>query len=298
MSDTNVSVESGAGARKGPPEVTRAGGPPSLFSSTYSGLGPTSKQASFERFLGAVGFHLLGILAIVAVLKYTPAGSMISEPMESIPFHQIVWLDKPGPGGGGGGGGNRMKFPSKKAEALIPVAKAAPTPIPMAKPADPPPALDLPAKPTDAVMVIPGADTTGDSLSRGPGSGGGYGTGTGTGIGPGSGSGLGPGWGGGTGGGAYQPGNGVTPPEALTEVKPQYTADAMRAKIQGTVVVECIVQPDGTVTNVKVIRSLDPVFGLDLEAIKAARQWRFRPGRRLGQPVAVWINIALDFTLR
>ena len=41
---------------------------------------------------------------------------MISSPMESIPFHQIVWLDKPGPGGGGGGGGNRMQAPPRKAE--------------------------------------------------------------------------------------------------------------------------------------------------------------------------------------
>jgi protein TonB len=96
----------------------------------------------------------------------------------------------------------------------------------------------------------------------------------------------------------YQPGSGVTTPELLKEVKPQYTADAMRAKIQGTVEVECIVQPDGTVTDIRVVKSLDPTFGLDQEAIKAARQWRFRPGRRLGQPVPVLIRIALDFTIR
>jgi protein TonB len=60
-------------------------------------------------------------------------------------------------------------------------------------------------------------------------------TGTGTGIGPGSGSGLGPGYGGGTGGGAFRPGNGVELPKVLREVKPQYTAEAMRAKVQGVV---------------------------------------------------------------
>ena len=84
----------------------------------------------------------------------------------------------------------------------------------------------------------------------------------------------------------------------LREVKPQYTSDAMRAKIQGTVLVECVVNKDGTVGDVQVVRSLDSVFGLDQEAIKAARQWRFRPGTRLGEPVPVLITIQLDFSLR
>ena len=75
-------------------------------------------------------------------------------------------------------------------------------------------------------------------------------------------------------------------------------ADAMRAKIQGSVWLECIVMPDGSVGEVKVTRSLDPIFGLDQEAIKAAKQWRFRPGMRQGAPVPVIITIELTFTLR
>jgi TonB family protein len=59
-----------------------------------------------------------------------------------------------------------------------------------------------------------------------------------------------------------------------------------------------VVLPDGTVGNVEVVRSLDPVFGLDQEAIKAARQWRFVPGMRLGQPVPVLVVISMTFTLR
>src|SRR5439155_1179768 len=82
---------------------------------------------------------------------------------------------------------------------------------------------------------------------------------------------------GGAGGGVYRPGNGVTQPQLLREVKPAYTSDAMRAKVQGSVWVETIVQKDGSVGDVQVIRSLDPTFGLDQEAIKAAKQWRFRP---------------------
>ena len=59
-----------------------------------------------------------------------------------------------------------------------------------------------------------------------------------------------------------------------------------------------MVLPDGTVGDVEVIRSLDKVFGLDEEAIKAARQWRFLAGTRFGEPVAVLVTIELTFTLR
>jgi protein TonB len=90
----------------------------------------------------------------------------------------------------------------------------------------------------------------------------------------------------------------VLPPRILREVKPQYTADAMRAKVQGVVELEAVVLPDGSVGDVRVVRSLDPVFGLDQEAIRAVRQWRFVPGTRLGQPVAVLVGVELTFTLR
>ncbi len=94
------------------------------------------------------------------------------------------------------------------------------------------------------------------------------------------------------------PGNGVTSPTVLREVKPQYTAEAMRAKVQGTVWLQCVVMPDGTVGNVQVTKSLDSTFGLDQEAIKAAKSWRFRPGTRMGEPVPVLVTIELTFTLR
>ena len=84
----------------------------------------------------------------------------------------------------------------------------------------------------------------------------------------------------------------------LKEVKPIYTAEAMRAKVQGVVTLRCVVLPDGSVGRVEVVRSLDSMFGLDQEAIKAARQWRFAPGMRLGEPVAVRVTLELSFTLR
>jgi TonB family protein len=54
----------------------------------------------------------------------------------------------------------------------------------------------------------------------------------------------------------------------------------------------------GEVTEIKILRSLDSTFGLDQEAIKAAKQWRFSPGTRLGEPVPVVVSIELSFTLR
>ena len=72
----------------------------------------------------------------------------------------------------------------------------------------------------------------------------------------------------------------------------------MRDKVQGLVRLEGIVLPDGTVGDVRVLRSLDSVFGLDEEAIKAANEFRFAPGTRFGQPVAVIVSFEIEFTLR
>jgi TonB family protein len=200
-----------------------------------------------------------------------------------------------------------MKEPPRKAELpgkdkiTVPVEKPPSMQIAKKEP-DPTEQLNIPAKNmASAAESLPGAieaPPAPTTLSQGSGTGGGSGTGTGSGIGPGTGSGLGPGSGGGTGGGVYRPGNGVTLPRLVKEVKPQYTSDAMRAKVQGTVLVECVVRPDGSVGDVQVVRSLDQTFGLDQEAIKAARQWRFQPGTRLGEPVPVLITIELTFTLR
>ena len=89
----------------------------------------------------------------------------------------------------------------------------------------------------------------------------------------------------------------MTPPVPTFVPKPKYTADAMRARIQGTVWVECVVQTSGVCSDMRVVRSLDQTFGLDQEALNAARQFRFRPGVRLGEPVAVLVTIELSFTL-
>ena len=60
---------------------------------------------------------------------------------------------------------------------------------------------------------------------------------------------------------------------------------------------ETVVQTDGTPTDIKVVRSLDRVHGLDQQAIDALSQWRFNPGTKDGNPVAVRLNFTFGFTL-
>jgi periplasmic protein TonB len=255
------------------------------------------EQPDSKRIGGTLGVGFVTELCVIALVLLI--GSLIPPRVYRavIPpqlSERIVWLAEPGPGGGGGGG-NKMPEPPKPAEIAKPKPAPqvpAPTPPP---PVEAPPVepVTIPLKTLDATVTSPGSiesTQASDSVSLG--------SGTGTGAGPGRGSGLGDGVGGGTGGGFYRPGNGVLLPKLLKDVKPQYTADAMRAKVQGTVVVECVVLPDGTVGKVDVIKSLDSTFGLDQEAVKAAKQWRFQPGTRFGEPVAVLVTIELTFTLR
>jgi TonB family protein len=96
----------------------------------------------------------------------------------------------------------------------------------------------------------------------------------------------------------YKPGDGVTLPEVVHEVKPDYTREAMQQLIQGSVWLLCVVGETGDVTDIEVTKSLDAEYGLDQAAVDAARQWKFKPGRKDGKPVAVQVTIELTFTLK
>lgn len=96
----------------------------------------------------------------------------------------------------------------------------------------------------------------------------------------------------------FKPGDGITLPSVLKEVKPSYTLEAKEKKIQGSVWLKMVVLPDGTTGDMQITRSLDAEYGLDREAGKAARQWLFKPGTKDGKPVAVEITLELTFTLK
>ena len=251
-----------------------------------------------QRFGGAFGASLAAHVAFVGfvLLLIWLVPEPVREAILPVPLsRQLVFLAEPGPGGGGGGG-NSMPEPPQQAELPRPeepepvVVEPEPTP----EPVEPPPVdqINIPAMllaaATESRLGVIESNEASEST----------GSGSGSGAGGGQGSGLEQGSGGGLGGGVYRPGSGIVNPRILREVKPQYTADAMRAKVQGTVLLECVVLADGTVGRVDVVRSLDPTFGLDLEAVKAAREWLFQPGTRFGEPVNVLVTIELTFTLR
>jgi protein TonB len=85
-------------------------------------------------------------------------------------------------------------------------------------------------------------------------------------------------------------------PVVVSETRPRYTPEKMRAKIEGTVGLSCVVETDGTVREVTVVKPLDPV--LDEQAVMAARKWQFQPGTKDGKPVRVRVTLILTFTLR
>ena len=236
--------------------------------------------------------HIAAAGLLLLIASFIP--KKVYESILPARIEDFVYQVDPGPGGGGGGG-NKSPDPPKKAELPKVVEPPKPTPIPEPVPVPTEPQLSL--LPLESVTAVDIA-SPGDLSSNPNASATSRGSGTGTGAGPGRGSGLGPGSGGGFGGGVFNVGNGVTRPIELYTPKPKYTADAMRAKIQGTVQMSAVVMPDGSVTDVQVTRSLDQSFGLDEEAKRTARLWKFRPGTLKGEPVPVRIIIELDFNLR
>ena len=264
------------------------------------------------RIRGALGASFASHLAGAALVLLVVGTAPVEEIFEERTSYDIVWIPQAGPGGGGGGGGNESLEMPRQVEAVGDDAIDVPVEVP--EEVEAPPEVEPEPEPLESQNIQLSAVSMSASLqtrtglleglltgaldSAGSGTDGGAGEGSGGGIGPGEGDGLGPGEGGGTGGGVFRPGNGVETPRMLRNVTPNYTAEAMRAKVQGIVLVEAVVLPDGSVGEVTVIRSLDKVFGLDDEAVKAARRMRFLPGTRFGEPVAVLVTIELSFALR
>jgi TonB family protein len=98
--------------------------------------------------------------------------------------------------------------------------------------------------------------------------------------------------------GVVRPGAGVVSPRLIKGSRPNYTADAMHGKITGNVVLEAVVETDGTVGEVRVKWSLDREFGLDDEAVRSVKKWQFAPGKKDGIAVPVLVEVEMTFTLR
>jgi periplasmic protein TonB len=269
-----------------PPKATEARSNSGVVSSGW-----LSDQGAFTHeprsLSGGVGASVLIHSSLLLLLIFFSIGPG-NEVIQKIDPIRVVFLEQPGPAGGGGG--SPTPAPPKKVE--IPHQKhPEPVPVPTPVPPPPTPVLTAPVE-TNMTDMLQASGVSSVSLAS-------YGGGgQGTGVGSGKGSGVGPGSGGGFGGGAYRGGNGILPPSLLKQVEPKYTSDAMRAKIQGDCYLDVVVLANGTVGDVRVAKSLDDKFGLDQEAIKAARQWLFRPATDpSGHPVNYIVTLILSFRL-
>jgi len=272
-----------------------------LFGAGY-GLYRRRRSSFVLSFLG----HTLAIAMFLAAARFVAAHhheirqQVIGIVTEVSPYVLPPSASKEG---GGGGGGDRDKLQASKGilprfarEQLAPptvVIRNENPKLPVEPTVVVPPEIHLPL-PQTGPLRDPLSSILGPP-SSGTGSGGGIGSGSGGGVGSGRGPGVGPGWGGGIGGGAYRVGGGVTAPRVIYAPDPEFSEEARKAKFQGTVVLWVIVGADGRTHDIRVYRSLG--MGLDENAIEAIRQWRFEPGRKDGIPVAVQVNVEVNFRL-
>ena len=88
----------------------------------------------------------------------------------------------------------------------------------------------------------------------------------------------------------------VKKPVKISDVQPQYTEIARKARIQGVVILQTIIDKNGNITDVKVLKNLP--MGLGDAAVSAVRQWRYEPATLNGKPVAVYFNLTVNFQLQ
>lgn len=261
----------------------------------------------------AVGSTIVHVVAIGAIIGLTIAGRHMVKKVEQQHVTLVapdlseimpISMKKNDTLAGGGGGGDRDKIQAPKGK-LPKFAMEQITPPAMVIRNDHP-KLEVEPKvvmPPQVKLMTNNLPTIGDPksnimptlASNGTGSGGGIGAGSGGGVGVGEGGGVGMGKGGGYGGGVFRVGGGVSAPRALNTPDPEYSEEARKAKYQGTVVLWLIVDQNGRPQQVKVARSLG--MGLDQKAIEAVRRWTFEPAQKDGKPVAVQINVEVNFRL-
>jgi len=259
---------------------------------------------------GAFGSTVIHVLALAVIIAGTYVGRKIVEvakPKETVlliaPDELPVLPPSKTLSGGGGGGGDRDKL--QASEGRLPKQSMQQFTPPMVVVRNPDPKLPVPPTivvPPDIHLQQPNLPDLGDPLSHlpsvpsnGTGSGGGIGSGRGGGVGSGEGPGFGPGHGGGTGGGAFHVGGGVSAPKQIYAPDPEYSEEARKVKHMGTVVLWLIVGSDGKPRDIRVARTLG--LGLDEKAIEAVKTWIFEPAYKDSKPVAVQINVEVNFHL-
>ena len=247
-----------------------------------------------------------GLIALIAWLLYeghqhvvvTHTAHVTPIVMPFIPITQPT----PKPMGGGGGGGTHTVVEPTKGH--LPKMEKNPVTPPQLLVVDHPklavqPAIKMPQAiriPDNKMPNIGVPQSTQVAVaSQGIGGGSGFGQGSGGGIGAGSGNGVGIGSGGGYGGGVMSVGGGVSAPQLIHSVDPEFTDQARRANLQGIVSIQLIVDGRGNPQDIRVARHLG--MGLDQKAVEAVRQYKFSPAMYQGHPVAVQMVINVNFHL-
>ncbi len=247
----------------------------------------------------AVGIHALVFLLIIWVSAKV-IKTVIAPPQE-VP-KDISFREPPPPlpvvpklvkqTSGGGGGQHDIAPVSKGAPPKFATTQIVP---PAAPPKIPPKLAVAPTLIGDPKMIMK-SDLPNIGMTNGLNVGVSMGNGRGSGLGSGTGNGLGNGNGGGTGGGDFRVGvNGVSAPKVVYSVDPEFSEEARKAKFQGEVLVQLIVDANGRPTGIRIPRPIG--MGLDEKAREAVAQYRFKPAMKDGKAVPVPVNIEVNFQI-
>jgi TonB family protein len=258
---------------------------------TLSGKGFSIFPADHRSFLVSFVSHATLVLLIVSGIW---VGQRPIVETTQLLTEKLTYL-----GHGGGGGGEHSPIPATKSTPPKFSNQQLTPPVIVVR--NPNPA--LPVDPTvlgPPVIRLPQSNQIGDLMSsnaiipsNGTGSNGGAGSGDRDGLGSGRGPGVGPGSREGVGGGPFR--TGVTAPRAIFDPEPEYSDEARRVHFQGVVVLSIVVDPTGHARDIRVSRSVG--LGLDEKAIEAVKKWKFEPGMKDGHPVAVGVNVEVNFRL-
>jgi TonB family protein len=271
---------------------------PSLFGKPWAGY-------PVRRINFALSVALHGVMALLVGAGFLMVKSYVPrvEPQPSVTVkldpYPVPIGSHPSGGGGSGGAAEKMRA---SAGAAPPAAREQLTPpIVLRSMSRPQPAAAATViAPPD--LAVPKTRQIGDPLSaltassNGPGVAGGIGGNVGGGVGGDRGGvGRGPGSGSGCCGDVFGVGNGVSMPRAIYAPEPEFSEEARIKKFQGEVTLLVTIGADGRPRNLTVVRSLG--MGLDQKALDAVRTWRFDPAKKDGRPVAVQMNIIVNFHL-
>jgi protein TonB len=285
------------------PAPAMASAPSSL---SFQGLDTLTAQKDRTSNFVSLIVHVFVITALLWLGLSAPKA--IIQPVTTLTHVDFTLYTPPPPpkimpvakaaGGGGGGGAHEIIEPTKGQPPKM--AKVQMLPPQLARIQNPKltidPTMQVQMPDTNAPAHLGAPDSPQIVLaSQGPGSGSGFGHGLGGGIGIGHGSGAGPGSGGGYGGGLMSVGGGVSAPQVIHSVDPEFTSEARQANYEGMVAIQLIVDSQGNPQDIRVTRHLG--MGLDQKAIEAVRQYHFRPAMYQGHPVSVQMVIEVDFHL-